>query len=757
MSNDTIKNIVPELFEKKFSILQEISNIIVVTDNISAIANLMLDLSINYSDAEKGSLMLVNDRGELYILASRGIDIQLIRNYKVKIGEGIAGYVAKNRSPVLVENIDEDIRFRKLKRDRYKTKSFISCPIISKNKLLGVLNINDKKDDSLFTNDEFVLVKIIANQAAIALENAILVNQLKVKAAELEEMNRKLIETDAIKTEFFARVSHELRTPLNSIKGSIYYLEQSDKLTRTEQKEFYDIITNEAAKLISIVENQLDFLRLEDEARIISKTLINLSDILNEVLNSKILVNTLSRKNIKVNVDYGESISDIVGDRIKICQLFYNLIEGLSNFLESGDCIHITFTENDFLDVRLSLPRKLPETLKPYLFHSSQLFQTDQPEDKLKLYLARKIIEIHGWDLTAENVDNTFLVSLSIPKSKRQQMDASITTGIDLFLQYISEMLDINVCSIMLNDELTGELFIKSAKGLTEDIIKHTRIKPGDKISGWVALEGKPLLIDDIERDTRFGKINTPQYNTKSLLSVPLKIDNKIIGVLNLNNKKTAEPFTTCDLHIATVLGERVAHFLEKSYAHEYREEDFKQLMLSFDNLLNAEKKYPKKIDLFPKLMLLMMNELNVAEEVKQQALYISMIYDLGLMLIDESILNKKSLSSSELSSLKIHPYTTVGLLNGMEYSEEVQKAILHHHERYDGTGYPDGLKGEQIPFISRVLNVLDSFCAMVSKRPYRKEFTREDALQEIIKGSGSQYDPQIVSALNRILKTNAI
>ncbi len=113
-----------ELFEKRFSILQEITTAIVVTDNISAITNLILELTINYTNAGKGSLMLANERGELYIHAARGIDNQLVRNYRLKIGEGIAGTVAKNRRPVLVKDISKDDAFKKETRDRYKTKSF---------------------------------------------------------------------------------------------------------------------------------------------------------------------------------------------------------------------------------------------------------------------------------------------------------------------------------------------------------------------------------------------------------------------------------------------------------------------------------------------------------------------------------------------------------------------------------------------------------------------------------------------------------
>ncbi|NOZ25932.1 MAG: GAF domain-containing protein [Nitrospirae bacterium] len=743
----------PELFQKKFSILQEISSAMVITDDITAIANLMLDLAINYTNAEKGSLMLLNERGDLYVLAARGIDSQSIKNYRVKLGEGIAGTVAKTQCPVLVEDIDRDERFRRsTKRDHYKTRSFISCPVVSKNTLHGVLNINDKRDGTPFAEDEFDLITIIANQAAIALENASLMNQLRAKAAELEDINKKLIETDVAKTEFIASISHELRTPLNSIKGAIYYLQQSGKMAEHEQSEFHGIISSETDKLISIVEDLLDFLRLEDEVRVIKKSIINLADILGEIRSSKSLNVMLARKNVKLKIDIKDGISDIVGDKIRIVQFFINLIEGLVHYLDWGESIEIAADEDDFVRIRLSLSRRLPQSILPYLVNSRHLFHTNQPEEKLKLYLAKRVAEFHKWNIAAENLDDGFAVYITVPKSKREQIEAVVDTTMELFIEFISELLDINICSIMLSNELTGELSIKSAKGLDEDVIKRTRIKPGDRVAGWVALEGKPLLIEDIESDPRFERSNVMQYNTKSLLSLPLKTSDRVIGVLNLNNKKTAEPFTKQDLYIASLLCDRISHFIERLYTDDYSDDDFRQFVSSFDSLINAEKRYHKKNRFIQELMSLIMDELGVSEDDRRAAIYISMIYDLGLMLIDESILKKKELSPLEHRILKVHSYTTVGLLNGFEFSEQVKTAILHHHERYDGSGYPDGLKGEEIPLISRSLSVVDAFCAMITDRPYKEALSRDEALAEIKKGAGTVYDPKVVEALERVL-----
>jgi GAF domain-containing protein len=256
-----------DLARKKLSILQKISNAIVLTDDIHAIAELMLELAVTHTNAETGSLMLVDESGELSIFAARGLENHLVDTYKEKIGEGIAGVIAMKRRPVLVEDIDKDSRFKLKKRDHYKTKSFISCPIVYKDRLLGVFNINDKKNGEQFREEDVALINIIANQAAMTIENTLLMSQLRAKAARLEDINRKLVEDDEVKNEFLTSVSHDLRTPLNSIKGAIYYLGRQVGVTVEKQREFFDIIAREAAELADNVEHLLNFLRRENKTR----------------------------------------------------------------------------------------------------------------------------------------------------------------------------------------------------------------------------------------------------------------------------------------------------------------------------------------------------------------------------------------------------------------------------------------------------------------------------------------------------------
>jgi HD-GYP domain-containing protein (c-di-GMP phosphodiesterase class II)/signal transduction histidine kinase len=738
------------------SILREISTMMIVTDDITSIADLMLDLAIKYTRSEKGSLMLTNDRGELYIFVARGIDVKLIRDYKIKIGEGIAGTVASNRSPIIVKDINTDPRFRGKTRDRYKTTSFISCPILSKSKLLGVLNINDKKDGTSFTQEELFLVETIANQAAVALENSFLVNQLEKKAAQLEEINKNLISADVMKTEFFMRISHELRTPLNSIKGSVYHLQQLERATKSPRLEFYGIIAEETNKLINLVEDFLSFIRRESEELTVKKSVIDLSELFKEISDSKLLKTALTKRTVRYTADIPKGLSNIVGDRIKIFQLFINLIEGLAAHAVPGDNIAVTVTEEGkSLSVALTMPRHSRSIQPADLFSSKILFDPNHTEESLKLYLARRVAEIHRWVLRAAGAGDKIIVSLEIPGYTEQKVEAATNNSLEIFIDLIAELLDLNRCSIMLSDQLTGELAIRCARGLDKDIIQRTRIRMGDKIAGWVAMEGKPLFIENIEDDVRFARPSIPQYSTKSLLSLPLKVQNRVVGVINLNNKKNAEPFTQCDFEIASMLSERISHYIEQLYTGDYAEGQVKKMLAAIQNLLVSVRKYAKKRNGRLALMERVMDELGAPEEEKKTALYTSLMYDLGLTSIDETITKKGKLAAGDARLVQTHPQATVALLNGFETSEEVRGAIRHHHERFDGRGYPDGLKGETIPLVSRVLAVVDSYCAMIEDRPYRKAKSASKSLQEILRWSGSRYDPRVVKAFQDVLGRN--
>lgn len=132
-----------------------------------------------------------------------------------------------------------------------------------------------------------------------------------------------------------------------------------------------------------------------------------------------------------------------------------------------------------------------------------------------------------------------------------------------------------------------------------------------------------------------------------------------------------------------------------------------------------------------------------------------AMLHDIGKFKIPHDILYKKEpLSLEEFEIIKKHSSIGSELLRKCSYNDNIVKAVLHHHERFDGGGYPSGLKEESIPLYSRIIAVVDSFDAMVSNRVYRKrELSQMEALEEIVENSGTQFDPKVVYAfLNSVI-----
>lgn len=122
------------------------------------------------------------------------------------------------------------------------------------------------------------------------------------------------------------------------------------------------------------------------------------------------------------------------------------------------------------------------------------------------------------------------------------------------------------------------------------------------------------------------------------------------------------------------------------------------------------------------------------------------LFHDIGKIHIPFSILNKKDkLTEEEFRIIQLHPKIGARLLKNLNYCSEIIEAVLYHHERWDGYGYPCGLQGKEIPFYSRILSVADAFEAMTSERPYKKALPQNLALEELRANAGTQFDPDIV------------
>lgn len=214
---------------------------------------------------------------------------------------------------------------------------------------------------------------------------------------------------------------------------------------------------------------------------------------------------------------------------------------------------------------------------------------------------------------------------------------------------------------------------------------------------------------------------------------------------------------TAAKRHVALCL-ENIYGFpeIKEQYnATEEKNQELRQLHESMTNgTINAFLKLLESHDCYTKghclnvasLALKLAESLNISKDYNTKIFYAALVHDIGKTIIPNDILNKKGkLTKEEYECIKQHSIYGANALAQMDQLDEIALAVLHHHEHYDGNGYPDGLSGSGIPLISRIISICDSYDAITNDRPYRKAQTHEYALKEIDACSGKQFDGFLV------------
>ncbi|MDD5680871.1 MAG: HD domain-containing protein [Candidatus Omnitrophica bacterium] len=244
----------------------------------------------------------------------------------------------------------------------------------------------------------------------------------------------------------------------------------------------------------------------------------------------------------------------------------------------------------------------------------------------------------------------------------------------------------------------------------------------------------------------------------KNTLCVPLT-DEDVVGAICAMGKNDKTPFNIFDKEILTTLSEQAAIAIKNAKLYKEQEDITLGSIKSLAAILatRAHGNYKPK-ESFIKIILAIGRELQLGPEDLRNLHYAALLHDAGQIGFPDKILTKRAkLTGKEYDIIKRHPKKSVSIIKHLSFLQPVIPIILHHHENYDGSGYPQGLKGNQIPLGAKIMAVAGAFNAMITKRPYRQKIDIENAISEIQKGAGSQFDPEAVKAFLRIIREKDI
>lgn len=295
-------------------------------------------------------------------------------------------------------------------------------------------------------------------------------------------------------------------------------------------------------------------------------------------------------------------------------------------------------------------------------------------------------------------------------------------------------------CSIMLLDETKKYLIPKAIIDLDKEIPKndpqYKKIKLGFLQEGRVAKTGEASIL-------------------RNSISVPL-VEEDIIGVISAKDKTNDASFDKFELEILITLAEQAVIAIKNAQMYEEQEKMAYNSIKTLAALLDA--KSPNTFthsDQFVKLVLAIAEEMKLPREDIANLHYAALLPDTGKFSIPDEILRKPgTLSSTEYDIIKKQHMESLKIIEHLDFLKPAMPILKHHHEKYDGTGYPDGLKGDKIPMGARVMSVANAFEAMISASPYKgKKISISQAIKEIENNKGSQFDPEVVRAFIGVTK----
>lgn len=423
------------------------------------------------------------------------------------------------------------------------------------------------------------------------------------------------------------------------------------------------------------------------------------------------------------------------------------LEDALRTVKHTGSVVHLEYT--------------LPLSNREYWF-DARLIPVSESQIML---IARDITECREIEIKMKRQ----VEQMSILRS----IDLAIASGLDLslllsmLLDRVTSLMHVDAATILLLNPKTNLLEFAAGKGFRSNMLQYTRLKLGEGYAGRVALERKMVSISDL-RVNRGEFDRSPlflQENFVTYFGVPLIAKGRVLGVLEIFHRSPLKPDT--DLrNFLVMVGGQAAIAIDSAKMFSELQKSNIELSLAYDatieglsRALDLRDKETKEhtfrvTDITVRLALRLGVEQSDLIHIRRGAI----LHDIGKVAIPDQILFKPGpLAKEEWEIMRRHPDIAVELLSPVSYLELALEIPHWHHEKWNGTGYPDGLGREDIPFSARLFALADVYDALTSKRPYRGAWPKQDAIRYIESEAGSHFDPKIVPEFLDLVQGNSL
>jgi len=803
-------------FTERLQALAAIGDMALSHPNKKEMAFLLLEKLVELLHTDAGTLFLLDKTGQyLEVKAYYGYS-DAVNNLRLKLGEGIAGKVFNSHSPIVIRNVDKNQAFIEFPgEDSSKVVSTIGIPIWCSTGTIGVIHL-DSFQERNFTDWELSLLEMLGTRVGMILENQKLYKEAQNRVQSLLLLQEFLANDMNILNldELYNAIPRVAAGLVGADYSLLRFYREDNKALMVNTAWGYDGKESLLKDLSD--KNHLDTYYSLNKNNPSSHLLTDLSvngildrDICDQLDIHRALMVTVPhdeqgtgilwvyRKNIpftQFDITTLELFARQAALNIKTASLFAASKEAQESyrnlFENSNDAVFVIDQNRMFIYANpamiqltgydMNQLKKI--TLDSLMDLNDESFKDVHPSHLLDIlisqspreYILRRIngdrihIEINSRLMHKKGrVFGIQCIVRDITERKRKEKQILNILEFTRSFQLTTPLENImDECINGIEKILLPKPYSFIWIALMEDEssrleVVRQKIAPGYEMDDYSRQAGRSILQEAAQSERSQLTVGAyhPQLPNKmaTTISVPLMVNDKVLGVtlVALTDLEYSQIYEESDLQVVELMCNQLIWVMEKQKLYEDLQYQYIQTIQALAKAVDL--KDSDTMDHSNQASILAGELARIIDLPPQEVEKIetaALLHDIGKIGIPDEILRKKGpLTDNEYSLVKLHPVLGAEILIALPQMKEVAEMVLHHQEKYDGTGYPDGLKGEAIPLGSRILAIVDAWHAMVSDRYYRKAMSLDEAIKEMEQHAGQYFDPRLLESFLLILK----